>query len=122
MHRAHRDSRMAAAEHTALDEALGALNWLLLVPAVTARLEVDFRRPVPVEFCCTSTQHSRAGTAARSTPVLWAGWVPTGRSPLTASALPASAAGTLQSSRSRGGRAGSDRRTGSPGSGLEVSP
>jgi len=33
---------------TALDEALGALNWLLLVPAVTARLEVDFRRPVPV--------------------------------------------------------------------------
>ena len=33
---------------TALDEALGALNWLLLVPAVTARPEVDFRRPVPV--------------------------------------------------------------------------
>jgi acyl-coenzyme A thioesterase PaaI-like protein len=33
---------------TAFDEALGALNWLLLVPAVTARLEVDFRRPVPV--------------------------------------------------------------------------
>lgn len=33
---------------TAFDEALGALNWLLLVPAVTARLEVDFRKPVPV--------------------------------------------------------------------------
>ena len=33
---------------TAFDEALGALNWLLLRPAVTARLEVDFRRPVPV--------------------------------------------------------------------------
>lgn len=33
---------------TAFDEALGALNWLLLVPAVTARLEVDFKRPVPV--------------------------------------------------------------------------
>lgn len=33
---------------TAFDEALGALNWLLLVPAVTGRLEVDFRRPVPV--------------------------------------------------------------------------
>lgn len=33
---------------TAFDEALGALNWLLLAPAVTARLEVDFRRPVPV--------------------------------------------------------------------------
>lgn len=33
---------------TAFDEALGALNWLLMVPAVTARLETDFRRPVPV--------------------------------------------------------------------------
>jgi acyl-coenzyme A thioesterase PaaI-like protein len=33
---------------TAFDEALGALNWLLLVPAVTARLETDFRSPVPV--------------------------------------------------------------------------
>lgn len=32
----------------AFDEALGALNWLLRVPAVTARLETDFRRPVPV--------------------------------------------------------------------------
>lgn len=33
---------------TAFDEALGALNWLLLTPAVTARLETDFKRPVPV--------------------------------------------------------------------------
>lgn len=33
---------------TAFDEALGALNWLLMAPAVTARLETDFRRPVPV--------------------------------------------------------------------------
>lgn len=32
----------------AFDETLGALNWLLATPAVTARLEVDFRRPVPV--------------------------------------------------------------------------
>lgn len=32
----------------AFDEALGALNWLLLRPAVTARLETDFRMPVPV--------------------------------------------------------------------------
>lgn len=31
----------------AFDEALGSLNWLLGVPAVTARLECDFRRPVP---------------------------------------------------------------------------
>ncbi len=33
---------------TALDEILGSLNWLLAGPAVTARIEVDFRRPVPV--------------------------------------------------------------------------
>lgn len=32
----------------AFDEALGALNWLLQKPAVTARLECDFRKPVPV--------------------------------------------------------------------------
>jgi acyl-coenzyme A thioesterase PaaI-like protein len=33
---------------TALDEILGSLNWLLDGPAVTGRLECDFRRPVPV--------------------------------------------------------------------------
>lgn len=33
---------------TALDEILGSLNWLLASPAVTGRLECDFRRPVPV--------------------------------------------------------------------------
>jgi acyl-coenzyme A thioesterase PaaI-like protein len=32
----------------AIDEALGALNWLLMSPAVTARLETNFVRPVPV--------------------------------------------------------------------------
>lgn len=32
----------------AFDEVLGALNWLMAAPAVTGRLEVDFRRPVPV--------------------------------------------------------------------------
>ena len=32
----------------AVDEVLGSLNWLLAGPAVTGRLEVDFRRPVPV--------------------------------------------------------------------------
>jgi acyl-coenzyme A thioesterase PaaI-like protein len=32
----------------AIDEALGALNWLLMAPAVTARLETTFVRPVPV--------------------------------------------------------------------------
>ena len=33
---------------TAFDDALGSLNWLLSSPSVTGRLEVDFRRPVPV--------------------------------------------------------------------------
>jgi acyl-coenzyme A thioesterase PaaI-like protein len=33
---------------TALDDTLGALNWMLAVPAVTARLDTSFRRPVPV--------------------------------------------------------------------------
>lgn len=33
----------------AMDETLGALNWLHRRPAVTARLEVDYRRPVPIE-------------------------------------------------------------------------
>jgi acyl-coenzyme A thioesterase PaaI-like protein len=32
----------------AFDEVLGALNWLVGVPAVTARLETDYRAPVPV--------------------------------------------------------------------------
>jgi acyl-coenzyme A thioesterase PaaI-like protein len=32
----------------AIDEALGALNWLLMRPAVTARLETNFVLPVPV--------------------------------------------------------------------------
>ncbi|MEU3349200.1 PaaI family thioesterase [Streptomyces sp. NPDC006700] len=33
---------------TALDEALGSLNWLLRTIAVTGRLETDYVRPVPV--------------------------------------------------------------------------
>jgi uncharacterized protein (TIGR00369 family) len=33
---------------TAADETLGFLNWLLRRPAVTARLEVDYLRPVPI--------------------------------------------------------------------------
>jgi acyl-coenzyme A thioesterase PaaI-like protein len=32
----------------AMDEAIGTLGWLLGTPAVTARLESDFRMPVPV--------------------------------------------------------------------------
>lgn len=41
---------------TAMDETLGALNWLLHAPAVTGRLETDFVRPVPVD----SVLHLRA--------------------------------------------------------------
>lgn len=33
---------------TAMDEVIGSLNWLVGKPAVTAHLECDFRRPVPV--------------------------------------------------------------------------
>ncbi|HVE99345.1 MAG TPA: PaaI family thioesterase [Mycobacteriales bacterium] len=33
---------------TAFDETLGYLMWLIGQPAVTGRLEVDYRRPVPV--------------------------------------------------------------------------
>lgn len=33
---------------TAMDEALGYLNWVIGTPAVTARLEVDYRKPAPV--------------------------------------------------------------------------
>jgi acyl-coenzyme A thioesterase PaaI-like protein len=32
----------------AVDEGMGYLLWLVGSPAVTAHLEVDFRRPVPV--------------------------------------------------------------------------
>lgn len=32
----------------AFDEAMGNINWLLGVPAVTGRLETEFLRPVPV--------------------------------------------------------------------------
>jgi acyl-coenzyme A thioesterase PaaI-like protein len=32
----------------AVDEGMGYLLWLVGSPAVTARLEVDYRRPVPV--------------------------------------------------------------------------
>ncbi|MDQ1641034.1 MAG: hypothetical protein QOJ90_385 [Actinomycetota bacterium] len=44
----------------AFDEALGSLMWLLRTPAVTARLETDFLRPVPVG----STLHIEARASA----------------------------------------------------------
>jgi acyl-coenzyme A thioesterase PaaI-like protein len=44
----------------AFDEALGSVNRLLGVPAVTGRLDTEFRRPVPVG----STLHLRARAVA----------------------------------------------------------
>ena len=45
----------------ALDEALGKLMWLLRAPAVTARLETDFLKPVPIG----STLHISAQITGR---------------------------------------------------------
>jgi acyl-coenzyme A thioesterase PaaI-like protein len=47
---------------TAMDDALGTLNWLLHTASVTARLETDFRLPVPVG----STLHIHARVDAVS--------------------------------------------------------
>jgi len=33
---------------TAFDEVMGSVSWMLRIPAVTGRLETDFRKPVPV--------------------------------------------------------------------------
>jgi acyl-coenzyme A thioesterase PaaI-like protein len=33
---------------TAFDEVMGAVGWLVRIPAVTGRLEIDYVRPVPV--------------------------------------------------------------------------
>ncbi|PAZ14771.1 thioesterase [Streptomyces sp. SA15] len=45
---------------SALDETLGALNWMLRTIAVTGRLETDFVRPVPVG----TTLHLQAEVSA----------------------------------------------------------
>jgi acyl-coenzyme A thioesterase PaaI-like protein len=47
---------------TAMDEVLGSLNWLLSTPAVTAHLECDFRRPVPVGSCLQMRASLRASS------------------------------------------------------------
>jgi acyl-coenzyme A thioesterase PaaI-like protein len=51
----------------AFDEALGSLQWLLQVPSVTARLETDFLRPVPVG----STVHIQARIVGRAGRKIW---------------------------------------------------
>ena len=52
---------------TAFDESLGFLNWLIQTPAVTGRLETDFRRPVPVG----ATVHIEARMTGRSGRKIW---------------------------------------------------
>ncbi|HYN74775.1 MAG TPA: hotdog fold domain-containing protein, partial [Candidatus Limnocylindria bacterium] len=54
---------------TAFDESMGALNWLTRTPAVTARLETDFRRPVPVG----STLHIDAAITGMEGRKIWTG-------------------------------------------------
>jgi acyl-coenzyme A thioesterase PaaI-like protein len=51
----------------AFDEALGSLQWLLQVPSVTARLETDFLRPVPVG----STVYIEARVVGRDERKIW---------------------------------------------------
>ena len=64
---------------TAFDESLGALNWLTRTPAVTARLETDFRRPVPVgttlhiDAAITGVQGRKIWTAAVGRLDAWDG-------------------------------------------------
>jgi acyl-coenzyme A thioesterase PaaI-like protein len=41
----------------AFDEALGKLMWLIRSPAVTARLETDFMKPVPIGTTLHITAH-----------------------------------------------------------------
>jgi hypothetical protein len=41
-----------------VDEGMGYLLWLVGSPAVTARLEVDFRRPVPVGVAAGASRPS----------------------------------------------------------------
>ena len=73
---------------TAFDDVLGSLNWLLQTPAVTARLEVDFRRPVPVDSVLYLDAEIVA-TAGRKVYVRGMGRLnsPTGPVALTAAAL-----------------------------------
>lgn len=108
---------------TAFDEALGALNWLLLVPAVTARLEVDFRRPVQVG----SVLHIDArlvGQAGRKVYTQALGRLgEDGPVALTASALflQVPLEHFLDNGRPEDVQAAAAERT-APGNGLEVNP
>jgi acyl-coenzyme A thioesterase PaaI-like protein len=72
----------------AFDETLGSLQWLLQVPSVTARLETDFLRPVPVG----STVYLEAHVVGRDERKIWSEAVgrldgPDGPVVVTASAL-----------------------------------
>lgn len=61
----------------AFDEVLGACNWLLLTPAVTGNLSVDFRKPVPVGATVTITAEI-VGLAGRKVATTGEGRLPDG--------------------------------------------
>lgn len=108
---------------TAFDEALGALNWLVLVPAVTARLETDFRTPVPVGSVLHIDAYI-AGQVGRKVYTRAVGRLgPDGPVALTASALFLQVPLEHFSTHGRATevRQAASERTG-PGNGLEVNP
>ena len=110
----------------AFDEALGALNWLLLMPAVTGRLETDFRRPVPVG----SVLHVRAaivGVSGRKIFARAVGHLDGPEGPLAVTAAALFLAVPMQHFRSHGraedvDRAISEGRVGRVREDFEVNP
>lgn len=71
---------------TAFDEVLGAVNWLLGEPVVTARLEVNFKRPVPVGETLRIVAHI-SGVKGRKVFTQAHGYLSEGSLAATASAL-----------------------------------
>jgi len=71
---------------TAFDEVLGALNWLIGDPVVTARLEVNFKRPVPVGITLKIVARI-TGVKGRKVFTEAEGFLPDGTLAATATAL-----------------------------------
>lgn len=71
---------------TAMDESLGFVNFLLRRPAVTARLEIDYRLPVPVGTEL-AVRAECVAVAGRKTWMRGAASLPDGRVAVGAAAL-----------------------------------
>lgn len=71
---------------TAMDETLGFVNSLLRRPAVTARLEVDYRLPVPVGTELAVSAHCDA-VSGRKSWIRGTALLPDGRVAVQAAAL-----------------------------------